>query len=59
MLGYRTPPWAGSPLIVIALLLCRQDERLWSSNRETRHEKDKHHWSIDGRGNSMRNSYLA
>jgi hypothetical protein len=24
-----------------------------------RHEKDKHHWSIDGRGNGMRNSYLA
>ena len=32
---------------------------LCSSNRETCHEKDEHHWSIDGRGNGMRSSYLT
>ena len=37
-----------------------QDARvICSSNRETCHEKDEHHWSIDGRGNGMRSSYLA
>ena len=28
---------------------------LWSGDR---HEKDEHHWSIDGGSNSMRSSYL-